>query len=228
MPTVHPTLPCLAGLLTGRHLFFELSVTVEIHDLFSEKSRLRSSVRSVLSAVTQPQRLEWSRVITDRVVELPEWVAARTVLAFSSMPEEMDTGPLLESARRDGKRVFLPRIQGDIITFRLTAGDNLDAGPFGILEPVPGAPAWSNDEDGPTIIVCPGLAFDRDFNRLGRGKGYYDRFLGPLVRSQGPPVVTAVAVAYECQVVERVPAGPADVAVDAIVTDKRVMRRETV
>jgi 5-formyltetrahydrofolate cyclo-ligase len=122
-------------------------------------------------AETVDDRLLRSVQMWSAIAEMPEYIAARTVMAYAGIGTEPDTEPLLARLRADGKLVVLPRVVGPMI--EAATGELTRTGSFGIPEP-----------DGPTIdpatidlVVVPGLAFTADGRRLGQGKGYYDRFL---------------------------------------------------
>lgn len=109
---------------------------------------------------------------------LPRWQAARSVLAFAALPDEPDTGPMLARALAEGKRLFLPRVTGKTAMewVEIPGLDLLQPGVFGIPEPPASLPPVSPPESGALALV-PCLAAGRDGVRLGRGGGYYDRFL---------------------------------------------------
>ncbi len=116
-----------------------------------------------------------------------------------------------------------PVIEAGEISFRVIGGDPalLPRDGWGIPQPDPSWPAWTPDPAAPRVlVVTPGLAFDPRGHRLGRGRGYYDRFLARLRATAGIRA-TVVAFCLDEQVVDRVPHGDGDQPVDAIVTDRR-------
>lgn len=153
-------------------------------------------------------------------------------LVFLSMPREVDTAPLLDGLASLGASVAVPRISGPDLEFvRLDAawGDWPRDG-FGIPAPPETAPAlgWRDLVPGCTVFV-PGLLFDRGGGRLGRGKGFYDRFLSGLdlaARDLGAPRPPRWGYAYSWQTVEAVPAESHDLPMDAVITDAGALRPE--
>jgi 5-formyltetrahydrofolate cyclo-ligase len=155
------------------------------------------------------------------------WSRYGTVLLFLSMKNEIDTLPLLEAAFAAGKRVFLPCLVPEnagkyrMVFLRASAAAGpWIRGPFGIREPGARGPA-PRPEDFPALIIVPGLAFDRAGRRLGRGGGYYDRFLAKAaVNSRSPSPNPAagriVGLCMEAQVLDEVPAGPEDKRMDGL------------
>jgi 5-formyltetrahydrofolate cyclo-ligase len=133
------------------------------------------------------------------------WKKYSTILVFLSMENEISTLTLIQLAQIDRKRLFAPRVEGDNLAFysmaepvSLPSGQlfpslPLSCGKFGIPEPDPKNAAALKAEDFPALIITPGLAFDRQGRRLGRGGGYYDRFFAALdagIVSGGSPTET--------------------------------------
>lgn len=156
------------------------------------------------------------------VTELPAFQGARTVLAFVSLGDEPPTRPLLEAVLASGKRLCLPRIVSGQSRFEAAAVGSLDElrpGVYGISEPPPSAAAVDPSELD--LVIVPALAFDVSGNRLGRGGGYYDRFLAAL-----PPHAVTVGLTFEAALWPRVPVEAHDVPVQWIVTESRTMRAQ--
>lgn len=119
------------------------------------------------------------RGMTAALTALPCWAAADTVLAFAAMPDEPDTAALLHRALTDGKRLLLPRVQSktEMDWVEIPALRLLRPGAFGIQEPPADLPAADPAGYAAALALVPCLAASRDGVRLGRGGGYYDRFL---------------------------------------------------
>ena len=174
---------------------------------------------------TQPDKDRVSGEICCKVLSLPEYVDARTVMLYVDIRDEVRTRPLLSAALNAGKRVVIPYcVAGDqLALFHMESFDELATGTFGILEP---ADAWRDRKDRRVdpveldLIVIPGVAFDHRGGRVGHGKGYYDRLL-----EQARPDTTLVALAFDCQMVDEVPMQSHDVFVDMIVTEAVVHQR---
>lgn len=152
------------------------------------------------------------------------WKKARTILMFMSMQNEIDTHFLLWETLSGGKNLFLPRIiQNDIAFYKIDTLDGpWDTGPFGILEPpMDDQRRFSPDNaEFPLLVIVPGLAFDKKGNRLGRGRGFYDRFLSELKASSSYNAQNTVFLGF-ClteQLLDRVPAEDYDQRVDEICT----------
>ncbi len=158
--------------------------------------------------------------IVARIVALRSFMAARTVLLTLPFRTEWDTWPLVQAALDAGKGVAVPRVNTATRMLDLHAivdpvGD-VGAGHQGIPEPLPHCPvAAPADIDW---VLVPGVAFDRQGGRLGYGGGYYDRLLPMLPRH-----AARIAGAFDLQLVGKVPVGPHDVRVDAIVTPSEIV-----
>jgi len=185
-----------------------------------EKHRLRASLLPRLRSISAEQARRAGTGVVDRLRESACWQASAEVVLFASLPGEVDSGPIFEAARRDGRRTLLPRmLPGEGLEFlSFDAFEALEPGRYGVREPPAGIPARVH---GPgTLILVPGVAFDRRGGRLGRGAGYYDRALAALRGGGGAPCV--LGVAFSIQIVERVPMDRHDVFMDAVVTDEEL------
>jgi 5-formyltetrahydrofolate cyclo-ligase len=173
----------------------------------------------------QEGKQQLSRQICRKLAALPEYLAADTVMSYVDFRSEVRTRHFLQTARRHGKRIVVPYCDGGQLGLFLLEGlDELAPGSYRILEP---EPRWRGRTDRKVdvaeldLIVIPGVAFDRKGGRLGRGKGYYDRFL-PRTRKDA----ASVALAFECQLFDRVPMQPHDVYMDKVITENAVCQRE--
>ncbi len=196
-----------------------------MQELIARKMRLRKDIRCLLDGREESEVITRSRLVQERLFATEWWRRARWVFVYIAMSVEVDTTPIVTRAYREGRQVAIPRIEGEEITFYRYEGRTRGLVPnqFGILEP---DPQWLPVEprelaEGPLLILAPGLAFDRSLRRIGRGKGYYDRFLA-RARS-GPQECLVVGLTLAEQVVEEVPAGPLDQPLDGLVTDRELI-----
>lgn len=187
------------------------------HRLKQAKRAIRREVLVARDALADDDRAAMSVAIAERLLSLPEAADAATVMVFWSFGSEVDTSPLIDRLLTDGRTVALPRIEGaDVVPVAYQRGDPLVATTFGAMEPSAGKTLRSDELD---LIVVPGVAFDREGNRVGYGGGFYDRLLAHL-----RPGVPSVGIAFGLQVVDRVPSGGTDRRVHAIVTEAEVLR----
>ena len=187
-----------------------------INTLQEAKSALRRQVLAELRALPQAERTAASEQACARLAQQPLWQEARTILGYAPMPGELDIWPLLVAAAQAGKVVCLPRYVATADTYEACRvprwSEDLLRGRLGILEPAAHCdPHPLNQLD---FILVPGVAFDANGCRLGRGKGYYDRLLASAAG-------TKCGVAFDQQVKDQVPVGPQDIQLDCILTPTR-------
>ena len=180
------------------------------------KKSLRNEARKILAGISAEARAAASAEICRRIEGLSEWSGAGTVALYAAQASEPDLGLLL---RASGKRFCFPRVQGNGLEFhRCDARELLRAGRWELMEPHPDEcllmPASEID-----LFCVPGLAFTRAGGRLGRGGGFYDRFLsGVDVRA------VKVGICFHAQVVRELPLETHDHEVGLVVTEEEVIR----
>ncbi len=190
--------------------------------LHDAKRGVRERVLAARGALSAAARAAASEVIAARLVALPSFGAARTILATLPFRTEWDARLFVAHALAAGKTVVSPRVEPArrMLTLHRIRDLTRDVAPGyrGISEPLPHCPEVA--PDAVDWVLVPGVAFDPAGRRLGYGGGYYDRLL-PLVPAAAP----RVAGAFDVQMVAAVPAGPHDLLVDAIVTEARIVSR---
>lgn len=184
----------------------------------SAKAALRAEARARLAALSREDRREESAVIQRRVWTVPEVAGARTLLCFASLPDEVDTDPIAEEARRLEILLVYPRClpAGRMTLHAVASAEALARGRFGIREPASCPEVRIEDIEA---ALVPGLAWDRARHRLGRGAGYYDRlFAEPGWRG------FRCGLFFAAQEADALPADPWDVPLDAVVTGDETVR----
>lgn len=176
----------------------------------ASKKELRALVSKLKKQHTRAELQAESESIAARLQACPLFSSARTVLLYYSLPDEPDTHKIISEASKS-KTIVLPVVTGDTtMELRVYSGeDSLAQGAFNIMEPQ-GAPF--EDISSIDLAVIPGVAFDKKGNRLGRGKGYFDRFLADLKRAGVP----TIGVCFSFQKFDTIPAEPHDIAVDQV------------
>ena len=185
----------------------------------AEKKQMRSAVLARRDAMSPSERAVASRAIVDKLCTLTNYQSANVALIYMTFGSEIETKPFFERIVADGKMVVLPRVDKPSQTLMLHSVESvaeLQCSRWGIFEPATSAPMVALKEVG--FALLPGVAFDRTGNRLGYGRGYYDKLL-----SRADPTLARVAAAYACQIVEKVPAGPWDQKIDALITENEII-----
>ncbi len=173
----------------------------------AEKDSLRKKTRGLV----RHHAPVLSASLAERLRGWTFWQQASCVCVFSALADEPDVLP----SWPEGKRIAMPRVEGDELQFRWVASrGELRPGRFGILEPASEAPDAGSEFD---LILVPGKAFDLQGGRLGRGKGFYDRF---LAEARG----LRAGVCFDDQIVEGVPLEPHDLRMDFVVTPSSIYR----
>ena len=193
----------------------EVQTAVEKENLRRYILRLRN--RQSISEIEQK-----SADIVEQVILLHEYVRARGIACYVSKDSEVNTRLILRNALDRGKRVLVPVVKtGDIELFFSEIkdlGKELQPGTFGILEPKPEF-VRPVELDAVDLIFVPGIVWDREGYRLGWGRGYFDRALTKL-----PEHVRSIGLAFNMQMITRVPKDQFDVPVNMVITESRVIR----
>jgi 5-formyltetrahydrofolate cyclo-ligase len=185
------------------------------------KGEIRKAVLQKRDAIPAVVKRQKDALIREQVLSIPEFASAKTVVFYAAFRSEVETQTLMEESLREGKRVVLPKVNREghsLMLYEVKNMDELTPGYMGIPEP-PQTDERRVDIDDADLVVVPGAGFDFTGNRLGYGAGYYDSLL-----SQRKKKIPVIAVAYEEQIVDSIPAEKHDVEVDMIVTDKRMIR----
>jgi len=201
-----------------------------------QKQLLRKSIRSKLREVPVEQIREESQKVWDRLLGLPAYREAKSVGLFLSMPSgEICTAAAIRDATESGKDIYVPQVgknfeQADMELLKVPkAAVGADGGEvplfyhgwprnkWGIPEPPPDATLSVAKPGDIDVLVVPGLGFDRNGDRLGQGKGYYDRFIERMMMVPGqrkPPLL--VSVGLSCQLVDSIPVQQYDRRMDVV------------
>ncbi|HNX91192.1 MAG TPA: 5-formyltetrahydrofolate cyclo-ligase [Candidatus Omnitrophota bacterium] len=181
------------------------------------KDAVRKEILKRLREQDLSSRNERSRIIQEKLLSSPVFVSSNTIMTYVSLPQEVDTCGINRAALEAGKRVVVPYIDEKnevIIASEIKSMDELVKGPYGIYVPKDGLkkkiPLKEID-----LIVVPGIAYDRSNGRLGRGKGYYDKFLSNMELSSA----RTIGLAFSFQLVDNLPVDQNDRPVSLVITD---------
>lgn len=174
------------------------------------KEKIRSIMLLKLKKQKEELRKKKSQLIKKKLFRTKAFVKAKTIMFYMSFGGEVETAEMIRQSFRLGKTVVVPVCEKRTIRPCILEKDSsLKKGRYGIYEPI--KKKFINPEKI-NLILVPGLAFDRQGNRLGRGKGYYDRFLRKL-----PSHTVSIGLAYNFQILNHLPATPSDVKVQRII-----------
>jgi 5-formyltetrahydrofolate cyclo-ligase len=185
--------------------------------VLEEKRSLRARLIAARARLAADERSRLSLAIADRIEEVAAVRGARILAAYAPLGAEVDCSEIARRAAARAATVVYPRaLPADrVLVFARAEPRELVPGPFGALEPPAGAREVPLDEID--CVVLPGVAFSEDGHRLGRGGGYYDATLARMARA------ARVGVAFDAQLVPTLPREPHDAALDAIVTEARLL-----
>ena len=173
----------------------------------TSKNEIRSTIKALKKQHSKEELQAQSELIMRKLEQHPDFLKAQKIMLYSSLPDEVQTQAFIEKWRLH-KRIILPTVVGDdIIPVELAVNTGFAVGDFNILEPQ--NEAYTGDFD---LIVVPGVAFDKQGNRLGRGKGYYDRFLCQHQK------VKKIGICFDFQLVDNVPVEETDIPMDEIIS----------
>ena len=183
------------------------------------KKSLRAAYQALLEQMPKVEARRRSAVICSTALALPVLQNKKVIAAYSSFGHEVVTQPLLANLLAAGFVLTLPVVdqQNQKMEFRrVDSLETLTPGVYGILEPHTGQLCSPEEIE---LLFIPGLAFDRQGNRLGRGGGYYDRYL-PTVK----PNAVKIGLAFQLQIADALPVDPHDIKVDAVITEQGIIK----
>ena len=179
------------------------------------KDQIRKEILKKLNSQAEEEVLRKSSIIKDKLFSLPEFTKAQCVMLYASRDEEVNTDSMIDGALETGKRVALPSCTNlkELVPKEISDRQkDLRLGTYGIYEPV--EQKENVDPQTMDLVVVPGVAFDKENIRLGRGKGYYDRFLAKFPRNK--PII---GLAFSFQIVGNLPKDSHDIPVSKVITD---------
>ncbi|MDO5526795.1 MAG: 5-formyltetrahydrofolate cyclo-ligase [Prevotella sp.] len=176
----------------------------------TSKKILRETIRQRKRQYSTQELSDMSLAVVERLKANSQFSHARTLFIYSSLSDEVDTTTLLDSLALCGKTVVLPKVvDAENMELRLYTGrEDLAVGSYSIMEPTGKLFTALHDID---VAVVPGMAFDRNGHRLGRGKGYYDRILAQM------PQAYKIGICFDFQLMENIPHDAHDVSMDEVI-----------
>ena len=181
------------------------------------KAELRQRILKVRKNLSPKEHNEWSKIIFDKIISLPEFQASQNLFIYVAYNNEAETKSLIEYALAVGKTVCVPRIKGagHMIPIQIQNFLELKENRYGILEP-PDETGVMDKTSVDTAIV-PGVVFDKSLNRIGFGGSYYDTFLKNTK-------IKKIALAFDFQIEDNIPFSEHDIKMDMIVTPSQIIK----
>lgn len=183
-----------------------------------DKKILRKRLIEKRKSLDKVEKAKWDKIISEKIIKSDCFKKAEQVLVFSSTDDEFDTRYIIERCRESYKRVFYPRCidkDGNMSFFKVDSVGDLTFGSFGILEPKETCKKYIPQDNDLVIVPC--LSADKQKNRIGYGKGYYDRFLKDF---NG----VSISPCYDILLEDEIPTDKYDMQINIIVTDKEVIQ----
>lgn len=179
------------------------------HDISDAKRRLREEVRQLKALRESRENNEEAEALGTLLLHHPHWLSARHILLFHPLPDEID---IFSAVKDTDKQLLLPQVTGEttMVLHSYEGEDSLKKGAFGIMEPTGNTFYDYHEID---LAIIPGVAFDSEGHRLGRGKGYYDRFL-PLLS----PHCHKMGVCFSYQLFPSIPHDSHDIMMDEVLS----------
>lgn len=180
------------------------------------KKDIRKCVLEKRNCISKQEWEEKSRLICEKVVTHPFFLASNVIYCYVDYRNEVRTREIIETAWEQGKKVAVPKVFVDDMEFHyIQSFEGLNEGYRGIPEPK----QINLAHDEHALVIMPGTAFDKTCNRIGYGKGYYDKYL------HVHPNYKTLALAFELQMVENIPAEDYDICLNMIITEENIYER---
>ena len=181
------------------------------------KAQLRKQIKAKRNAIDETERRIYSVQICNCLCKQPWYADSNTILVYSAIQSEVDLSLFSEQAKKDGKVLYFPKVFGEEMEFfRIDEAVQLQKGAFSVMEPNVDEFAlqpYQSDIGAPVLV--PGVAFSKRGERIGYGKGYYDRYIS------AHPELFPVGICFSCQLLDRIPTEHQDIAMHQIVTEKQ-------
>lgn len=188
--------------------------------IFNDKKTLRKEILAKRKNIDIIEKEEMDKKILDKLCENKYYREAKKIFIYISYDSEINTKSIINKALIDKKKIYVPRTEFKtrlMDAVEIISLDNLLENEYGILEP--SIKEHHIDPNELDLIVVPGVAFDRTGGRMGYGAGFYDRYFKKINKDNIKTIVK-LALAYEFQVLEKVPMNEDDVPVNYIITEK--------
>ena len=207
-----------------RNMILRRMLATQITDLRLAKKELRRAMKSKVAAISLEDKIKQSEQVTEKLVKSPSYINAQSIALYLHMNDEIQTEKILQNALESGKTCFIPRyfmgtesLMEMVQIYDMKDYQNLPLTKWNIKQPPDTEKRPEALEKGSLdVMLLPGMAFSVKGQRLGRGKGYYDKYLTKAVNSGMKPVT--IALAFDEQILPDIPCDDHDFILDAILS----------
>lgn len=195
-----------------------------MNEIGNEKKQVRREILEVREKMDIEEKTNYDKIIIDKFLRSSYYKKSTNIFIYISYGSEIDTKYIIERAIKEGKNIYVPRTEFStrlMNAVKIENFDNLIKSKYGALEPKEGEPFIDpNDLD---LIVVPGVAFDKNGGRLGYGAGFYDRYF-KRINDDNKSRITKLVLAYDFQLIDKIPTDKEDVLIDLVVTEKQSIK----
>lgn len=198
-------------------------IGVNIMTIFDDKKVLRKRILTERKNINVVEKEEMDNKILDKFYKSEYYRKSKKIFIYISYDSEINTKGIINKALKDNKKIYVPRTEFKtrlMDAVEITSLDNLVESEYGILEPSIKQPHINPNEID--LIVVPGVAFDKQGGRMGYGAGFYDRYF-KKINEDNMKKITKLALAYDFQIIEKVPMDEQDIPVNCVITENEVM-----
>lgn len=178
-----------------------------------DKDYFRKKIKKSRNLMRIEERRTESEIVCKKLLELKKYKEAKKIMSFMNFGSELEIELFNKRVIFDGKELYLPKVEKDGTLSVVRYSGDFSIGAFGIREPLGGR--YQGDLD---LIITPGLVFDRVGNRIGYGKGYYDKLFSKYNR------VLKIAPIFEIQLFDKIPCEEHDIKIDMIITKNDILK----
>ncbi|NME84205.1 5-formyltetrahydrofolate cyclo-ligase [Clostridium sp. SM-530-WT-3G] len=195
-----------------------------MEQISNNKKQIRREILEIRENLSLEEKDNYDKIITDKFFESNYYKQANNIFIYISYGSEIDTKYIITRAIKEGKNIYVPRTEFSarlMNAVRINNFDNLIKSKYGALEPKKDE-AFINPNDL-DLIVVPGVAFDKNGGRIGYGAGFYDRYF-KRINDENKSRIMKLVLAYDFQLMDKVPTDKEDVSIDAVITEKQFIK----
>lgn len=195
-----------------------------MNQIIDKKKQIRREILEIRNDLSLEKKSNYDKLIANKFFESSYYREANNIFIYISYGSEIDTKCIIARALKEGKNIYVPRTEFStrlMNAVKINNLNNLIESKYGALEPKKDKPFIDpNDLD---LIVVPGVAFDRSGGRIGYGAGFYDRYF-KRINDENKSRIMKLVLAYDFQLIDKVPTDEEDVSVDAVMTEKQFVK----